>query len=270
MTERRGLDAKERADVKARRAVRAPVLYEITRQSGVEELERPVVSLWWSGIAAGLAISASIYCEGLFRLHLPDAAWRPLVENLGYTVGFLIVIMSRFQLFTEQTVTAILPLLSDWTRRNLWRTARLWIVVLVANLAGAFAAAAFGAYSPGTGSEKLAAFLALSQHFADRTFVELLVQGIPAGFLMAALAWMMPNSEGSKFWVIIVITYVIALGDFTHVVAGSVEVFLLLLAGNIGIAQAFGGLIFPALVGNILGGAVLFSVIAYAQVSEEM
>ncbi|MGF1621801.1 MAG: formate/nitrite transporter family protein [Rhodomicrobiaceae bacterium] len=269
MTER-GLDAKEREEVDEMRHVRAPVLYETIRQSGVAELERPAVSLWWSGTAGGLAISASIYCEGIFRLHLPDAAWRPLVENLGYTVGFLIVILSRFQLFAEQTVTAILPLLSDWTRRNIWRTARLWSVVLAANLTGAFAAAAFGAYSPGTNSEQLAAFLALSQHFAEKTFVELLFQGIPAGFLIAALAWMMPNSEGSKFWVIIVITYVIALGDFAHVVAGSVEVFLLLLVGNIGILEAIGGLIFPTLVGNILGGTVLFSVIAYMQISEEM
>lgn len=270
MTGQRGLDAREREEVDERRHVRAPVLYETIRQSGVEELERPVVSLWWSGIAGGLAISASIFCEGFFHMHLPDAAWRPLVENLGYTIGFLIVILSGFQLFTEQTVTAILPLLSDWTRSNVWRTARLWSVVLAANLTGAFAAASFGAFSPGTSNEQLAAFLALSQHFADKTFVELLVQGIPAGFLIAALAWMMPNSEGSKFWVIIAITYVIALGDFAHVVAGSVEVFLLLLVGNIGIVEAFGGVIFPALVGNILGGAVLFSLIAYGQVSEEM
>ena len=270
MTGRRGLDAKERKAVDKRRGIRAPVIYEVIRQSGVEELERPTVSLWWSGIAGGLAISASVYCEGFFHLHLPDAAWRPLVENIGYTIGFLLVILSGFQLFTEQTVTAILPLLSDWNRRNIWRTARLWSVVLAANLTGAFAAAVFASYSPGVSSEQLAAFLAISRHFAEKDILELLVQGIPAGFLIAALTWMLPNSEGSKFWVVIIVTYVIALGDFAHVVAGSVEVFLLLVGGHVDMIKAIGAVILPALVGNILGGTVLFSLIAYAQVSEEM
>ena len=90
----------------------------------------------WSGIAAGLAMSASIFCKGFFHLHLPAAPWRPLIENLGYCSGFVIVILSRFQLFTEQTVKAILPLLSAQSRDNLVRTARLWGTVLAANLIG--------------------------------------------------------------------------------------------------------------------------------------
>lgn len=270
MVDNRGLDAKEREHVAELRDIRAPVIYETIRQNGQDELERPAVSLWWSGIAAGLGISASIYCESFFHLHLPDELWRPLIENLGYTIGFILVILGGFQLFTEQTVTAILPLLSDRTWDNLRRTARLWSVVLVANLVGAFLAALFGAYSPGTTPEQLDAFIEVSSHFANKGFVELFLQGIPAGFLIAALTWMLPNSAGSKFWVILIMTYAIALGDFAHVVAGSVEVFLILLAGKLTILNGFGGIIFPALIGNILGGAALFSLIAYAQVREEM
>ncbi len=41
---------------------------------------------------------------------LPDAKWRPLVDSLGYSLGFLFVILGRQQLFTENTLTAILPL----------------------------------------------------------------------------------------------------------------------------------------------------------------
>jgi formate/nitrite transporter FocA (FNT family) len=270
MAPRRGLDQEERKEVDERRSIRAPVLYEVKRQEGEEELRRPVVSLWWSGVAAGLAISASVYCEAFFNLHLPDEAWRPLVGNLGYTVGFILVILSGFQLFTEQTVTAILPLLSNRTLDNLIRTARLWSVVLVANLVGAFAAAAFGALSPATTPEQLAAFSEVSRHFTEKGFVELLLLGVPAGFLIAALSWMLPNSEGSKFWVILLITYVIALGDFAHVVAGSVEVFILVIAGQVSLVNGFGAVLLPALIGNILGGTMLFSLIAYAQVQEEM
>jgi formate/nitrite transporter FocA (FNT family) len=100
--------------------------------------------------------------------------------------------------------------------------------------------------------------------------VELLLLGVPAGFLIAALSWMLPNSEGSKFWVILFVTYVIALGGFAHVVAGSVEVFMLVIAGQLSLVTAFGGILLPALIGNILGGTALFSLIAYGQVHEEM
>ena len=265
-----GLDRKEKEDVDELRNIPAPVIYETIRQNGEDELRRPVVSLWWSGIAAGLGISASVFCESFFHLHLPDEPWRPLVENLGYTVGFILVILGGFQLFTEQTVTAILPLLSNPTLNSFFRTARLWTVVFAANLVGGFAAALFGAYSPGTTPEQLAAFNAVSSHFVEKGFIELLLQGVPAGFLIAALTWMIPNSQGSKFWVILIMTYAIALGDFAHVIAGSVEVFLILLAGQISILKAFGGIILPALIGNIIGGTALFSLIAYAQVREEI
>jgi formate/nitrite transporter FocA (FNT family) len=93
---------------------------------------------------------------------------------------------------------------------------------------------------------------------------------VPAGFLIAALSWMLPNSEGSKFWVIFTITYVISLGDFSHVVAGGVEVFIAVLTGHISLLQGLAGAILPTLLGNILGGTALFSLIAYAQVREEI
>ncbi len=271
MDARRGLDRKEREDVEELMRVRAPVLYEIVRQEGLDELQRPVTSLWWSGIAAGLALSASVFSQGFLRLHLPDAPWRPLIENFGYCVGFVMVIMGGFQLFTEQTVMAILPLLSDRTWDNLLRTARLWTVVLIANFVGTFAGALFATLSAATTPEQLTAFLALSSQFVGKSFWELLLLGIPAGFLIAALTWMLPNAEGGgKFWVTLLITYVIALGSFSHVIAGSTEVFLLLLAGKMTVGAAFGFAILPTLIGNILGGTALFSVIAYGQVREEI
>ena len=128
---------------------RTPVIYEIVRRLGDEEMDRPVTSLWWSGIAAGLSISFSLLAQGILQAHLPEAPWRPLVVSLGYSVGFLMVVMSRQQLFTESTVTAVLPVMAKLTRTNLWRLGRLWGVVLLANIAGTLIAAAALHLHPG-------------------------------------------------------------------------------------------------------------------------
>jgi formate-nitrite transporter family protein len=263
-------EVEDQAEVDEHRSLRAPVLYEIIRQEGVEELSRPATSLWWSGVAAGIAISTSVYCEGFIRSHLPDADWRPLIENFGYCVGFVIVILGGFQLFTEQTVTAVLPVLHEPTARNFSRTARLWTIVFLANMSGTFFAALLGLVVGWVHPENLQSALDVSRHFADQHPLKILLLGMPAGFFIAALVWILPSCKGNEFWVIMLLTYMIALGDLTHVVAGSAEVFLLMLIGEETILNGLFGIILPALVGNIAGGTVLFSLIAYGQVKEEL
>ena len=54
--------------------------------------------------------------------------------------------------------------------------------------------------------------------------------------------------------VIFLMTYVIALGSFPHVVAGSVDTFYLVAKGVRSWGQCVGGFIAPTLIGNILGG----------------
>lgn len=264
------LDANERSDIEDHQRLAAPVVYEIIRQQGVEELERPTSSLWWSGVAAGIAISTSVYCEAFLHSHLPDAEWRPLIENFGYCVGFVIVIMGGFQLFTEQTVTAVLPVLSKPTADSFWRTARVWSIVFAANMVGTFFAAVLSLIVGQVDPEQLEAVLYVSRHFAEKETLAIFLLGMPAGFFIAALVWILPTAKGNEFWLIILLTYMIALGDLAHVVAGSTEVFLLMLIGEESILRGVFGIILPAFLGNVIGGTVLFSLIAYAQVKEEM
>src|SRR5690242_834176 len=93
-----------------------PVIYDIVRRYGEDEMERPAVSLWWSGLAAGLSMSFSLLLEGILRMHLPDAEWTRLVTSLGYPIGFVMVVLARQQLFTENTITVVLPIIADPTR----------------------------------------------------------------------------------------------------------------------------------------------------------
>jgi formate/nitrite transporter FocA (FNT family) len=108
-----GLTKAEQEDAKELAAPRSPVIYEVVRRQGEEELRRPLGSLFWSGIAAGVTIMASVIAEGALRHKLPaDAPWRETVADLGYSVGFLMVILGRMQLFTEQTIVTVLPVMA--------------------------------------------------------------------------------------------------------------------------------------------------------------
>src|SRR3954453_5957239 len=122
----------DREEAEERSSPSAHVVYEAIRKEGRHELERKSSSLAWSGLAAGMSMGFSFLTQGLLRHHLPETAWAPLVTNLGYATGFLIVILGRQQLFTENTLTVILPLLLQKTVRDLVKVLRLWSVVLMA------------------------------------------------------------------------------------------------------------------------------------------
>jgi formate/nitrite transporter FocA (FNT family) len=242
----------------------------VVRRSGDEELDRPAWSLVWSGLAGGVAISASILGMALIESKLPDAPWRPLIASLGYTVGFLIVILGRMQLFTESTLSAVLPVATHPSFGNLGRLLRLWVLVLASNLAGTL----FIAWATQSGligsPEQHSAMLDVSRKLLEHDWLATLKLGIPAGFLIAAVPWILPSAEGQGFWIVVVLTYMIALGGFAHSVAGSGEAWLLALGGETSFGHAVFSLILPALIGNVIGGTGLFALLAHASVSQEL
>src|SRR3954451_20506394 len=133
-------EEREKEEAEEKSAPSAHVVYEAVRIEGRHELERKTSSLAWSGLAAGLSMGFSFVTMATLHHHLPDAPWRPLIATLGYSVGFLIVILGRQQLFTENTLTVILPLLRRKDARTFGNVARLWAVVLLGNMLGALAA----------------------------------------------------------------------------------------------------------------------------------
>jgi formate/nitrite transporter FocA (FNT family) len=267
---RRGISNSEVRDVEELATPRTPVIYEVVRRLGEEEMARPLTSLWWSGVAAGLSISFSLLAQAVLQNYLPDAPWRPLVVSFGYCIGFVMAVLSRQQLFTESTITAILPVAKNITFDNLGRTARLWAIVLVANLAGTLFAALFCAYTPVLSPEVYGGMLSISQGLLDFGWWEMLFRAIAAGFLMAAMVWLMPGAERSQFHVIVLMTWLIAVGGFTHVVAGSMEAYLLVVSGSWAWWQMLAQFLAPVLIGNIIGGTALFALISYAQVMDEI
>lgn len=265
-----GISQREVRDVEELSAPRTPVIYEVVRRLGEEEMQRPASSLWWSGIAAGLSISFSVLAEAILLTHLPDAPWRPLVSHLGYSVGFLMVILARQQLFTESTITVVLPVLKELSPWMLWRMGRLWAIVLAANLVGTLFAALFCSFAPVLSPELHDGMVEVSRKLTELGLARMFFAGIASGFLIAAMVWMIPSAESAKFIVITLMTYLIAAGGFTHVIAGSFEAYLLVIAGDWAWWQAIGKFMLPVLAGNVVGGTALFAVLSYAQVKDEI
>ncbi|AZG71552.1 formate/nitrite transporter family protein [Shewanella livingstonensis] len=265
------LTGSERQAVVEHGSLSSLTVYSIILREGQEELERPLMSLWWSGIAAGIGISSSVLAEGIIRSNLgSDHPYLSLIESLGYTFGFVLVILARLQLFTENTITVVLPLLASTTTNRLVCTARLWAVVLGANFVGTFFTAAIFVHGGVLTEDILTAILQISRHVAELTPSETLMRGIPAGFFIAVLVWMLPSAKGSEVLVIIMFTWLIAAGEFTHVIAGSTEIFSLVLNEEMNFFTALLHHITPMLMGNIIGGTGLFAMLAYGQVKEEM
>ena len=264
------LSEAEQREIEERSPPKAKVVHAAVAQQGEDELDRPMASLFWSGVAAGIGIMGSVWAEAALRLHLPPSPGRDAVAGLGYTLGFLIVILGRMQLFTEHTMVAVLPLARKPSRRNFARVARLWSAVLAGNLAGAAAISALAIYAHVQSLELTGAMLDLSARLLAKSPGELLLQGIPAGFLIASVAWIRSAADDSSFWIVLALTWPIALCGFTHVIAGGAEAFLLLWSGAAGIGWVTTGFLLPALAGNIIGGTGLFALLAHAQVKEEI
>jgi formate-nitrite transporter family protein len=256
----------EKKQVEDRLAIGAHVVYETIRREGEEELRRPASALAWSAFAAGLSMGFSFIAEALLAARLPDQPWHLLISRAGYCVGFLVVVLGRQQLFTENTLTVVLPLLARKDLTTLVRMLRLWAIVLISNL--------FGTYL-------FALSLARTQIFDARTYQSLTeialshygagfgtvtVRAIFAGWLIALMVWLLPGAESARVSIIIIITYLVGIGGFNHVIAGSTTMFFLIVTKSLSWSGYLAHFLLPTLIGNVIGGVSLVAALGHAQV----
>ncbi|MBV9158066.1 MAG: formate/nitrite transporter family protein [Acidobacteriaceae bacterium] len=260
------LTEKQREEAQERTSVSVDVVHEAIRHDGEEELNRPVSALAWSGLAAGMSMGFSFVSQALLRSHLPDSTWRPLIVNIGYPVGFLIAIIGRQQLFTENTLTAIIPLLAKRNVATIARVLRLWAVVLAANLVGAHLFAWVVADTPMFRAEVQASMLSIAKEAAAVSFGTAILRGIFAGWLIAMVVWMLAAIDTGRIAVIVIITYVVGIAGLTHIIAGSVDVLFLAMVGAKSWFAVAWGYMLPTLIGNTIGGVSLTAAVNHAQV----
>ncbi len=119
------LSGPEKDVVEEKRSPRAAVLHEVIRREGEQELSRGVAALGWSSLAAGLSMGFSLLARGLLHRYLDGVPGQFLLESFGYSFGFIVVILARQQLFTENTMTAVLPLMTEPSLRHFGRLLRM-------------------------------------------------------------------------------------------------------------------------------------------------
>jgi formate/nitrite transporter FocA (FNT family) len=232
------------------------VVYEAIYREGEHELDRTNRSLAWSGLAAGLSMGFSFLMEGFLRNLLPSASWQPLIAKFGYSIGFLIVILGRQQLFTKNTLTIILPLLKIKKMD-------------VTNVMGVTAFAAILSHSDICNSDVRRIFSTIGTEALDNTFGTALLRAILAGWLIALMIWLLPFAESGRVWIIIMLAYLIGIGHLPHIIAGTIPSLYAVFTGAATIGQWLTNFFLPVLIGNCIGGVTMVAMAAHAEFVKE-
>jgi formate/nitrite transporter FocA (FNT family) len=264
------LDAIDRDQAVEHASIRAVVIHEVLREEGETELKRPAGSLAWSGLAAGLSMGFSFLGLALIQSGLPDAPWSRLIDSIGYTVGFLITILGRQALFTESTLTAVLPVLVRRDRGTVWATLRFWLIVLSCNLLGTFIVAGILSLPDVFPQATHASLTAIAHDAINGAFWPTLIKAVFAGWLIAVMVWLLPSAGTSKILVIIFLTYIVGVGRFSHIVAGSVEAAFAVFSGDASIWDYCAKFLVPTLLGNTLGGVGMVALLNHAPLAAEL
>jgi formate-nitrite transporter family protein len=264
------LDEKQQKQAGDRAPPGAIVIHEIVREQGLEELARSASSLAWSGTAAGLSIGFSFVAQATLQTRLPDTGWRPLISSFGYSLGFLIVILGRQQLFTETTLTALIPALTHRNLTTFARTMRVWGIVLFFNLAAtlvfAFVLSRHGIMPQNT----VTAMIAISARIFGTHFWHTVIMAGAAGWIIGLMVWLLPAANATQPIIIILLTYTISICEFPHIVAGSVEAFFATFSGHASVVDYLTEFLVPTLLGNVLGGTLLAALLNHAPVAEHL
>lgn len=264
------LSTKDKIIVEEHARLSQHLIYEIIRRDGIEELMRSFKSLFLSGVGAGILVSFSFVCMAVLQSFLPNQPWAPLITKWGYTVGFVLVILCRAQLFTENTITTVIPLFKPFTWEKLGAVLRLWHLVLAGNLVGTSLVAVF-LTTPGLlNLDFIVEMQAIAHHVSAFTWQENLLRGIPSGILIAAIVWMMPTARQFALFLVAFITYFIAAGDFTHIVVGSCEMMYAVLNGMASPYDYIFQFLVPVGAGNIIGGTGVFTMLGYRIINGEL
>lgn len=246
----------------------ADEIYENISKAAEEELDRPAPALIWSALAAGMAIGFSFFA-GAYLASLAPQPWSHAAASAAYPLGFIFVVLARNQLFTENTLEPVIPLLRRPSMKVLGKVLALWAAVLAGNLLGALLTAFLAAKTRMFQPEMSEPLLRLARETTDGGFLTVAWKAVFAGWLVALMAWLVASTHSTFAQVALIwlTTAPIAAFGFRHSIAGAIEAFYRAFAGDASWGSMLGEFLVPALVGNIVGGVILVALLNHGQVA---
>ncbi len=240
-------------------------IFEQVATNAKQELKRSNKSVGISGFGGGAFMGLSAMGTAIAVSLLGDSHGAQLITRMFYTIGFIVVIIGRSQLFTENTLYPVALVLAE--RREFWNTLRLWSVVLPSNVAGAFAFSLLASRTTALHPEYVDALSQLGLSAIAHPATTVFWSGVIGGWIIALAAWLVSGSHSitGSVMVIFLLTYIVGLGNFAHCIATSCEVFVAILTHHAPWV-AYPRWFIPAVLGNICGGVGLVTIIEYGQV----
>jgi formate/nitrite transporter FocA (FNT family) len=234
---------------------------------GRDELARSSAALACSGLAAGLGMGLSGLGIAIVLAALGESPRHELVANLLYPIGFIVVIVGRQQLFTENTLYPVAVLLDDTRREHLWNLLRLWVVVLVTNVLGALAFAAWIERADSTPSKVADTLVKVGEKSVAHGTWHVFASAVVGGWLIALTAWLVLAGRDTIGHVALIwlVTFLVGAGHFAHSIATSGEILAAVVRGSVGVG-AYLDWLWAATLGNIVGGVLVVALLNYGQV----
>lgn len=232
--------------------------------SAAEEIDSSVRELFFSGVTAGIAIVLTFIGFAVGRAQFPE---NDFLAAILYPVGFIYIILGRYQLYTENTLPPVKLVLVRFAGLPL--LLRLWSTVLVANLVGAALGALLLARTHVLSPDAVAAGAEFALHGYEVGAWTAFFKALFAGWLVAGVVWLGYAARDSvtRLLLIYIVFYMIGVAELFHVVTAAADVlfFVFLGAPGPGLAALATGFWLPVLLGNTVGGVLVFTLLVYAQ-----
>ena len=242
----------------------AEEIYKQVASNARDELKRSSVALGISGFAGGTFMGMSALGTAIALAMLGHSPGATMISRMFYPLGFIVVIVGRAQLFTENTLYPVALVLAE--KREFWNTMRLWAVVLPSNVAGALAFAGLVSLTPALSPKIVDALTQLGLDAAANPHATVFWSGVMGGWIIALAAWLVSGSHSitGSVMVIWMLTFIVGLGNFAHCIATSGEILTAVLTGHLAWG-AYPRWFLPAVLGNVCGGVGMVTILEYGQ-----
>jgi formate/nitrite transporter FocA (FNT family) len=231
---------------------------------GTQRLGRSWSGLLATGFLGGLDIGVGV----LGLLLLEEATHSVMLGGLGLSLGFIALTLARSELFTEDflvPVTAVVAKTASWVS-----LARLWIVTTVTNLAGGWIIT--GLVMAGFPSLRTSA-VESGKFYIDLGITwKAFALALVGGMLITLMTHLehSTGSDGVRLVPSIVVGFLLGAGKVNHAIVGSLICFAALQAGApFGYADWLGLFAF-AVLGNMVGGLGLVTLMRLLQVPHKV